>query len=173
MLERKLRLAYRYGKYTAKSIAFKTLYLIFSVAVFGYAAYLLVDYIVYGFKAGVTFDDCIILISSVVALLFEGAVIGFIIRSYKAPTILMKNLVFKQDGTPYWPGVIVILVGVLLLAAATVVFFISAYFKQLIKLDARDQYFILSVCLILFVNLLFTDIFFVTFRHESGTFTII
>lgn len=166
-------MAYLYRKSPKKTTVFKTLYLLLSTAVFSYAAYLLIDYIVYGFKSGVTFDDCIILISSVISLLFEGAIIGFIIRSYKAPTILMKNLVFKQDGTPYLPGIIIVLLGVLITAALSVVFLISAYFRQIVKLDARDQYFILSVGLILFVNMLFTEIYFLTFRHESGTFEII
>lgn len=164
---------YFYKHTPKKSVIFKTVYLLFSVAVFCYAAYLLIDYVVYGFKAGVTFDDCIILISSVIALLFQGSVIGFIIRSYKAPTILMKNLVFKQDGTPYLPGIIIVLIGILITAAMSIVFLISAYFHKIVNLDARDQYFILSVGLMLFVNLLFTDIYFITFRHESGSFTII
>jgi len=171
--KRKIELSYSYGQSPKKATVFKTIYLTISAAVFAYAAYLLIDYIVYGFKEGVTFDDCVILISSVIELLFEGAVIGFIVRSYKAPTILMKNLVFKQDGTPYLAGIIIVLIGVLITAALSVVFFISAYFHQLIKLDARDQYFILSVGLTLFTNLLFTEIYFLTFRHESGSFAII
>lgn len=166
-------MAYSYRRSPQKATVFKVIYLICSVAVFCYSAYLLIDYIVYGFKNGVDFDDSITLISSVVALLFEGSVIGFILRSFKAPTILMKNLVFKNDGTPYLAGVFLVLAGVLLSAALSVVFLISAYFHQFIDLYVRAQCFIFSVGLILFVNMLFTEIFFLTFRHESGTFAII
>lgn len=166
-------MAYSYRKSPKKATVFKIAYLICSAAVFCYSAYLLIDYIVDGFKNGVDFDDCITLISSVVALLFEGSVIGFILRSFKAPTILMKNLVFKNDGTPYFVGVFLVLAGVLLSAALSVVFLISAYFHQLVELYVRAQYFVFSVGLILFVNMLFTEIYFLTFRHESGTFAII
>lgn len=166
-------MAYSYRKSPKKATVFKSIYLILSIAVFCYSAYLLIDYIVYGFKEGLEFDDCIMLISSVVALLFEGSIIGFIIRSFKAPTILMKNLVFKYDGTPYLVGIILVLVGVLLSAALSIVFLISAYFHKFIDLYVRAQCFILSVGLILFVNMLFTEIYFLTFRHESGTFEII
>lgn len=166
-------MAYSYQKSPKKAIIFKSVYLFFSAAVFCYAMYLLIAYIVFGFKEGVDFDDCITLISSVVALLFEGAVIGFIVRSYKAPTILMKNLVFKNDGRPYLPGILIVLAGILITAALTIVFVISAYFHTIVKLFVRAQYFIVSVGLILFVNLLFTEIYFLTFRHESGTFEII
>lgn len=85
----------------------------------------------------------------------------------------MKNLVFKNDGRPYLPGILIVLAGIMITAALTIVFVISAYFHTIVKLFVRAQYFIVSVGLILFVNLLFTEIYFLTFRHESGTFEII
>lgn len=156
-----------------KTIAFKTTYLVISLAIICYALYLVIDYIAYGFKSQINFDDCIVMIALVVAVLFEGSIIGFIVRSYRAPTILMKNLVFKNDGTPYLSGIILVLVGALISCAVAVVFFVSAYARSFLEIPLRAQCFIACVSLMLFVNLTFTEVYFLTFRHESGTFAII
>lgn len=162
-----------YRQNPKKTTVFKSVYLAISLAVIGYAIYLLAEYIAYGFRAQINFDDCIIMIALVVAALFEGSIIAFIIRSFRAPTILMKNLVFKNDGTPYVPGILLVLVGALISCAFSIVFFISGYGKSLLDIPLRAQRFIAYVGLMLFVNLAFTEIYFLTFRHESGTFTII
>lgn len=162
-----------YRNRPSKAIIFKALYLAATIAVMGFAIYLLVDYIVYGFKNQLDLDDCFVLIASTVLMLFEGAIAGFIVRSFRAPTILMKNLVFKEDGQPYLAGILLVLAGVLITCALAVVFLVSAYGKSIIDIAIRIQRFIASVGLILFVNLLFTEFYFITFRHEAGTFTII
>ncbi|MDE6441575.1 MAG: hypothetical protein K2L12_02330 [Clostridia bacterium] len=161
------------NQYPRKNLIFKSVYLFCSAALMGYLLYLLIDFIAYGFKSGVTFDDCIVLISSVIAALFHGSMIGFIVRSYRAPTLLMKNLVFKNDGTPYKPGIIVISIGAVMALAISIVFGISAYGTKFIDISMRAQYFIFSVGLIMLTHLAFSDAYFVVYRHESGTFTII
>ncbi len=160
-------------QYPRKNLIFKSIYLACSAALMGFLIYLLIDFIAYGFKKGVTFDDCIVLIASVIAALFEGSIIGFIVRSFRAPTILMKNLVFKNDGAPFIPGLALTLTGCLLTLGLSIVFGISSFITPLFKIAVRAQYFIFTVGLIMFVNFLFTDIYFVTYRHESGSFAII
>ena len=156
-----------------KNLIFKSVYLLCSIALMGYVLYLLIAFIAYGFKSGVTFDDRIVLISLVVASLYHGSMIGFIVRSYRAPTLLMKNLVFKNDGTPYKPGIIVISIGAVIALAVSIVFGISAYGTKFIDISMRAQCFIFSVGLIMLTHLTFADAYFVVYRHESGTFAII
>lgn len=156
-----------------KAPVFKTIYLIFSLLVAIYVVYLLVDSLIAGVKAGVTFDDSILLIALLIALLFEGSIIGFVIRSFKAPTILMKNLVFKNDGTPYLPGLIGVAIAAVITTALAILTFVSAYVTNIFNMDKLSQCFILCFLLIAGVNFSFTAIYFFTFRHESGTFTII
>ena len=163
----------KYRNIPRKATVFKVIYFVFSLMLCAYTAYLLIEHIVYGFKDGVNFDDCVILIATLFALLFEGSLTGFAVRSFKNPTILMKNLVFKNDGTPYLPGLLAVAIGAVLACAASVVCFISAYFNALVDLPVRAQTFIFDICLIVFVNLSFTTAYFVTFRHESGSFAII
>ena len=156
-----------------KAIIFKILYLVFSVLTIAYAAYIFFENLLGGINDGLTFDDIILLIATLVSMLFEGAIIWFIIRSFKEPTVLMKNLVFKNDGTPYKPGIVIVCVGIAISLAMTVVMFVSAYVVELIKIPVRAQYFILNVGLTLFVNLAFVLAYFFTYRHESGSFAII
>ena len=156
-----------------KSLIFKILYCVFSALVEVYTAYIFFENLIKGCRKGLSFDDIILLISTLFALLFEGSIIGFIVRSFKLPTILMKNLVFKNDGTPYIPGIVMICIGIAISLAMAAIFFVSAYIIPFITMSVRGQYFILSVGLILGTNLLFALIFFFTFRHESGSFSII
>ena len=156
-----------------KSVVFKILYLIFSALVIGYTAFIFFANIVNGINVGLTFDDIILLIATLVCILFEGAIIWFIIRSFKEPTILMKNLVFKNDGTPYKPGIALVCVGIALSLAMSATMFVSAYVVALIQIPIRAQYFILAVGLTLLVNLAFVLAYFFTYRHESGSFAII
>ena len=156
-----------------KSIVFKVLYLIFSALTIGYTVYIFFENLIHGINDGLIFDDIILLISTLVAALFEGAIIWFIIRSFKEPTLLMKNLVFKNDGTPYKPGIAIVCVGIVLTIALIAVAFVSAYVVELIKIPTRAQYFLLDVGLTLFVNLSFVLAYFFTYRHEAGSFAII
>ena len=162
-----------YRNIPRKATVFKIVYFIFSLLVCCYTVFLLTEHIVYGFQNGVNFDDGVILIATLFALLFEGSIAGFVVRSFKNPTILMKNLVFKNDGTPFLPGILVVSIGAVLALAAGVITFISAYFHSLVELPVRAQTFIFDICLIAFVNLSFATAYFVTFRHESGSFAII
>ena len=156
-----------------KSVIFKILYLVFSALAIAYTAYIFIENIVNGINNGLSFDDIVLLIATLISMLFEGAIIWFIIRSFKEPTVLMKNLVFKNDGTPYKPGIIITCVGIAITLAMVVVMFVSAYVVELIKIPVRAQYFILDVGLTLFVNLAFVLAYFFTYRHESGSFAII
>lgn len=156
-----------------KAIIFKVLYLLFSLAVLAYTVYIFFENLINGFNKGLTLDDIVLLISTLFAILFEGSIIAFILRSFKLPTILMKNLVFKNDGTPYIPGIALISFGIALMLALSVTFFVSSYITELIAMPKRAQYFILDVGLTLLVNFLFTLVYFFTFRHESGSFAII
>ncbi len=159
--------------FSKKTLAFKIVYLIFSLLVEAYTLYLLISLIVGGFKSGTNFDDAIIMVTTVVAALFEGSIIGFVIRSFKAPTILMKNLVFKYDGTPYVVGIVGVLCGAVVTLALAILFFISAYVKSILNIPHSAQLFIADVSTILAVNLSFVLVYFLTFRHEAGSFEII
>ncbi len=156
-----------------KAIVFKILYLVCSAAVVAYTAYIFIENLAHGIRASLTLDDIVLLISSLISMLFEGAIMGFIVRSFKLPTILMKNLVFKNDGEPYVPGIVLVSVGIAITLAMSVVFFVSAFVTNFVSMSLRAQYFILDVGLTLLVNLLFTLIYFFVFRHESGSFAII
>lgn len=156
-----------------KTLIFKIAFLVCSLLAIAYTTYIFFENIVNGVKNGLSFDDIILLIATLFCLLFEGSIIGFIVRSFKQPTILMKNLVFKNDGTPYKPGIAMICIGIALTLAMTAVFLTSAYIRPLFDMPKRAQYFILDVGLTLLVNFAFTMIYFFTFRHESGSFALI
>lgn len=156
-----------------KSLTFKIVYLVLSVAVEAYCLYLLIERLVHGIEQQLVFDDIVLLIATLVAVLFEGSIIGFIVRSFKFPTLLMKNLVFKNDGTPYLPGLIIVCIGVVLSLAACIAVAISAFATDWIKISLPAQRYILAVGAIVLVNLGFTLAYFITFRHESGSFAII
>ena len=163
----------RYRDVSRKKTAFKISYLVFSLLVAIYISYLLIDNLIQGINTGIDFDASILLIGVLVALLFQSSVVGFVVRSFNAPTILMKNLVFKNDGTPYLPGLIIITIAAVMFTVLAIVMFVSAYIVKLFNLDNPTQNFILSFLLIVCVNLSFTSIYFFTFRHESGSFEII
>lgn len=154
-----------------KPYIFKTVYLLLSLPVTFFCLYLLWDYLKLGFAGQITFDDIVNMLTILLALLFEGAIIGFIIRSYRHPTILMKNLVFKQDGTPFRPGLIITATGSVLTGATCAVMFYYATQDRIEPLlSARTLLFIGAMMWIMFHNLLFTVAYFFTFRHEAGTF---
>lgn len=154
-----------------KPYIFKTIYLLLSFPVAFYCIYLLWDYLKLGFAGQISFDDIVNMLTILLALLFEGAIIGFIIRSYRNPTILMKNLVFKQDGTPFRPGLIITTAGSVLTGAACAAgFYLGAQGGINQVISARTLFFIAAMMWIMFHNLLFTVAYFFTFRHEAGTF---
>lgn len=157
-----------------KAITFKILYLTFSLLTIGFTVFIFFENLVNGFRNGLTFDEIILLIASLFAALFEGSITWFIIRSFKQPTILMKNLVFKNDGTPYIPGIVLVSIGVAIGLALAGVFFVSSFITPIFAtMPLRAQWFLFDVGLIMLVNMLFTLLFYFFFRHESGSFSVI
>lgn len=157
-----------------KITLFRWVYLIVSALVFGYTAYLVADYLLYGFHNRISFNDIVNMVALVFALLFAGSIIGFIIRSFRYATLLMKNLVFKRSGEPYYVGVLIVLAGILITGCIAGLFLYSAYIQSLFPaIDPRTQTFIAAVFTMLFINLAFVDLYFLAFRHEAGTFEII
>lgn len=162
-----------YNLVPKKATVFKVFYLVFSILTAGFVAFVLIESIVHGYSDTLSFDDVIIMVASLFALLFEGSIVGFVVRSFKAPTILMKNLVFKNDGTPFLTGLIPVAIVAVITLCLSVVMFVSAFVTNLFGMYIRGQYFLLCVLLIVAVNLGFTTVYFFTFRHESGSFAII
>lgn len=156
-----------------KSIIFKIIYLVFTVAVSIFTAYLLIADIVRGCRVGMMFDDIIVLITLLISLLFEASIAGFIIRSFKQPTLLMKNLVFKWDGTTYLIGIVSVAISTVISFALTIVMFLSAFFFHLLNIVATAEELIFDILLIVCTNLSFTTAYFFTFRHESGSIAVI
>lgn len=157
--------------HSQKPYVFKTVYFLLSLPVLGWCGYLLIQYIARGFHSGASFDDIIDMITLLVAILFEGAIMGFILRSYRNPTILMKNLVFKADGTPFRPGLIMVSVGTVLFGGALGVLVYSTAAGGILEaLPLQVRCFLIGLVWIAFHNLLFTLLYFPVFRHEAGTF---
>ncbi len=159
---------------SVKRTVYKTAYLVCSLGVLAYGAAFLVRGLLRGFAGGLAFSDLVDLFARVFALLFEGTVIGFIIRSYRRPTVLIKNLVFKPDGSVYRPGLFLVCAGTVLMGASAGAFLWSAHVRDLFPaLTATMQSFIAAVSLIMLVNLLFAVLFYFVFRREAGVFDII
>ncbi len=160
---------------TAKRIkVFRILYLICSLCITAFGAYVLTLCLIDGINNGVTFDLAINMVSVTVCILFEVAIVFFIIRSLRTHiTLLMKNLVFKQDGTPYPFGIIASAIGSGLFIVATILLFIAPALNWLSAMATPLRLFIADVTLTMAANLGFTQAYFWSFRRESGTFEII
>lgn len=160
---------------TAKRIkAFRISYLICSLCIAAFGIYVLALCLIDGINNGVTFDLTINAVSVTVCVLFEVAIIFFIIRSLRTHlTLLMKNLVFKQDGSPYPFGIIASAVGSVLFIAATILLFVAPALNWLDAMTTPMRLFIADVTLTMAANLGFTQAYFWCFRRESGTFEII
>lgn len=157
-----------------KRIIYKLFFLLCSLAVFLYVTAFIAAAVQSGFKGTAVFSELIDTVAAVFALLFEGTVIVFILRSFKLPTVLIKNIVFRRDGTINRPGFIFSAAGAAISAAASGVFLYSAHIKSIIPmLTFLTQMFIAGVSLIMFVNLLFVVSFYFVFRHEASVFDII
>lgn len=153
---------------------FRILYLAVSLSLCGYTAFLMAGNIISGFKSALSFKDVVNLFALLFAFLFETAIVLFIIRSLRSQTILMKNLVFKPDGTPFKMGVILVSCGGFFFTGLSALFFCSPYAGHFFDaLERNMRLFIADVTLIFGANLLFTFAYFITFRHESGTFELI
>lgn len=153
---------------------FRIFYLVISLALCAYTTFLLLSGIISNLHGALEFKDTVNLFALLFALLFECGIVMFIIRSMRSQTLLMKNLVFKQDGTPYRLGVVLVSVGGIVLSIVGILLLCSAYFWHLFPGMEKDmQLFIADVALIFGINLDFTLGYFLCFRHESGTFLLI
>lgn len=153
---------------------FRAIYLTISALVLCFTVYNLVRNILSGIHASLSFKEMVNIFALLFALLFEFSIVLFIIRSMRSQTLLMKHLVFKPDGTPFKLGVILVAAGGVILTALTVVILASAFGSNfLAPMEKKMQFFIADVMMIFGINLLFTLFYFLTFRHESGTFEMI
>lgn len=153
---------------------FRIVYLIVSLVLCLYTAFLLIAGVVAGVRGEPDFKAIVNLFALLFALLFEVSIVLFIIRSMRSQTLLMKNLVFKPDGTPYRLGVGLVSGGAIVLTALGIFFLCSAYgWNVLPKMKQDMQLFIADVMLIFGINLDFTLAYFLLFRHESGTFQLL
>jgi hypothetical protein len=160
---------------SAKILAFRVIYLIITALILLYSLYLLLNNIAYVADKGMATNDIINIFATTFALMFETSIMLFIIRSMRSrQTLLMKNLVFKRDGKPYMPGVVGCAVGGILLLAASVVMLVAAYGNGMLEAMAvQIRLFIADVTLMLGTNLAASFVYFLLFRHESGSFEII
>lgn len=154
-----------------RSRLFRLSYLVATVALLGYAGFLLYDGIATGFAEGLSFQRAVNLVALLAAALFEVGILLFIIRSLRTgQTLLMKHLVFKADGTPYRLGILLSVCAALPLLLCGIMLVSGAWLSFM---EASLRQFVGTAALIAGVNLLFVFLFFVTFHHESGTFEII
>ncbi len=160
---------------SSKTKAFRLVYLMLSLAVCFYTAFLLAQNIISGIQNTLTFRDVVNMFALLFALLLETSIVLFIIRSLRSGlTILMKHLVFKSDGAPYRFGVILCAIGGIVFTGLSIFVFVSAYGTDYLNpILPQMQRFIADITMIFGVNLVFTFVYFLLFRHESGTFRII
>lgn len=157
----------------SKIKVFRLTYLAFSLLVAAFSLSLFLRALVLAFKNGVMLDGTVQLIALLLNVLFQAAIVMFIVRSMRSgQTLLMKNIVFKQDGAPFVFGIVVSAVLAVAFVALSVVLVVSAI-VGLFSMDVNAQLLIASVTLTLGVNAAFCFAYFVTFRHESGSFEII
>lgn len=153
---------------------FRLTYLICSVALAAFLLFLFGRALVLAFKNGVMLDGTVRLVALLLCALFQIAIIMFIVRSMRfGITLLMKNIVFKQDGTPFWAGVLFSAIVSVLLVGVGVTLLVSVFGNNFFGIDVAVQLLFSAVVLTLGVNLAFCFAYFVTFRHESGSFEII
>lgn len=159
---------------SSKIKAFRVCYLIVSLGICLFTGTILVENVRSGFQSSLSFNDVVRIISLLLSLLFEISIVLFIIRSMKSQTLLMKNLVFKPDGTPFKPGIVLVSSGGVLFTILSGMLLYSAYVGRTIYMfTTKAQIFIADVMLIFGINLLFSSVYYFAFRHESGTFELI
>ena len=157
-----------------KITVFRLIYLLFTVLTFGFSVFLMVRDFAYGLKNQIDFNLIIDMVSVLFCGLFEISVALFIVRSLSLrQTLLIKNVVFKRDGSPFFAGVIFTVVIGTLLTALSVMVISAAGANIFTKMNIGAQLFIADVTATLGVNLLFCFIYFLLFRHEAGTFELI
>ncbi len=151
--------------------AFRISYLLVSLALAGGCIWLLGSEIVKGFREGLSFHAAVGLFGLVAVLLFESGILSFIVRSLRSgQTLMLKHLVFKADGTPYIFGLVLAAVG----TALTLGFGLLILFAGILPtLEHSPRMLIGDILVTLGTNLLFSVLYFFTFRHESGTFQLI
>lgn len=154
-----------------RSRLFRWSYLIVNGLLLCWGVYLLASGLKIGLEEGVRFRQTVNLVALLAACLFEVGILLFIVRSLRTgTTLLMKHLVFKNDGTPYRLGILLALPGALSMLLSGIM---VTWGGWLGAMEASMRQFVGFSALIAGVNLLFVFLFFVTFRHESGTFEII
>lgn len=160
---------------TSKIKAFRMTYLTLSLALCAYMLYQLIAGICTGLNDRLGFTGIINLFSLLFALLFETGITLFIIRSLHASqTLLMKNLVFNRDGSPYHVGVGFVSIGAPVFLAMAVFFLGCTYGWELLsQLDPGMLLLAADVTLIFGLNLSATMTYFLLFRHEAGAFALI
>lgn len=150
-------------------------YLLVSVILCILLSVQLIGGIAEGFSDNTDFLNIVNLFSILFALLFEVSVVLFIIRSLRShQTLLIQSLVFNRDGTPFRSGLIAVSAGGGILTVLAAVLLICVYSGTLLfGLDRLTLLFIADVALIFAVNLDFTFLYFLLFRHEAGAFALI
>lgn len=152
---------------------FRIVYLVASILLAAFSAAILAKCIVDGFQT-LDFDLVVNMFATTVAMLFEIAIIFFAARSLRThTTILMKSLVFKQDGKPYLFGVVASFAGSIIFAAISVLLLIAPQLGWLASMKTTMRLFVADVTLILAKNLCFTQLYFWIFRREAGTLSLI
>lgn len=124
-----------------------------------------------GIEEGLRFKDAVRLFALTALLLFQGGIVSFIIRSLRCgQTLLMKHLVFKGDGSPY-PFGIALAASVCLATLCLAILLFSSLLLPAMELFSR--LFVGGCLLSVGMQLLFVCLYFVCFRYEAGSFTII
>lgn len=151
--------------------AYRISYLVASLLTVAFTCYLIVSNVVDGIENGLQFQKAIDLFTLVALGLFESGIIAFIIRSLKGgQTLLIKHLVFKNDGTPYLFGIVLAGVGAVITLVLGV---LLATCVIVPKMEFGARMLVVDIMFTVFINLLFVDLYAWMFRHESGTFQII
>lgn len=151
--------------------AFRISYLSVSLLATMYSVYLLVDGIITGLEEGIAFRGIVGLIALAAVALFQTGIVSFIIRSLRTgQTLLMKHLVFKNDGRPYYFGLILAAVSSAVTLVLAVLLFVALLFPHM---DGNMRLLVADIMLTFGLNLAFTVVFYFTFKHESGTFELI
>lgn len=158
-----------------KITVFRLIYLLFTILTVLFSTSLLVRDLVIGIKTQIDFSLIIDMVAVLICTLFVVSIGLFILRSISSrQTLLMKNIVFKQDGSPFLPGVLITACAGAILCVLFVLMIISAcQFNFFADMPKGAQLFIADVALSLGYNLIFCFIYYLAFRHESGTFMLI
>ena len=133
---------------------FRAVYLTVSILILCFTVYNLVQNILSGIHTSLPFKDMVNIFALLFALLFER-------EDRVAASAGERRVALVAAG------------GVILTALAAIVFASAFGSNFLAPMEKKMQFFIADVMMIFGINLLFTLFYFLTFRHESGTFEMI